>query len=171
MLKALFALSFYEKRIRDLIHDLKYRGRRSLARPLGRWLGFEISKCDCDFPDLVTAVPLYKRREQERGFNQSVLIARSTATFLNRPYRNLLARTKDTTSQTTISRRERRENIHGAFQCAGLIPAGATLLLIDDVYSTGSTMKEAASVLKQHGVTVYGAVIAYNFGTRFNVSR
>jgi competence protein ComFC len=167
-LGALFALSFYKKEMRGLIHDLKYHGRRSIARPLGRWLGFEIGKCGFDFPDLVTAVPLHKRREQERGFNQSVLIARATAAFLNRPYRNLLVRTKDTTSQTTISRLERQKNLRGAFNYAGSLPAGATLLLIDDVYSTGSTMKEAAAVLKQHGATVYGAVIAYNFGTRLS---
>jgi len=163
-LKALFALSPYDQGMRDLIHSLKYRGRRSLARPLGRWLGFEICQYDFCRPDLITAVPLHRRREKERGFNQSALIARSAAAFLKRPYRDLLVRTRDTISQTTISRRGRRENIRGAFRNMEKLPAGLTLLLIDDVCSTGSTMKEAASVLKQSGAVVYGAVAAYNFG-------
>lgn len=161
-LKSLFALAFYEDQWRLLLHNLKYGGRRSLARPLGRWLGFEIMQGQPCRPDLVVPVPLHRRREKERGFNQSMLIADHAARVMGKPALPLLAKNRDTLSQTTLSRRERLENVSGAFSALPGSLEGASVLLIDDVYSTGSTLKEGARVLHARGAVVSGAVIAYN---------
>ena len=161
-LRSLYALSRYDQQWRLLLHDLKYRKRRSLARPFGVWLAREIVLQKYCVPQLVVPVPLHRHREQERGFNQSALIAGHTARALGIPCRQLLTKNKDTVSQTTISRRERRENVCGAFSCLSPPPQGSVVLLIDDIYSTGATMKEAAAVLQSSGAKVYGAVVSYN---------
>jgi ComF family protein len=161
-LSSLVALTWYDRQWRQLLHDLKYRKRRSLARPFGRWLGREIIRQAFCEPDLVVPIPLHRCREKERGFNQSALIGRHTAAVLGVPCRQILSKIRHTQSQTTISRRERRENVRGAFGTVKLPPSGSTILLIDDIYSTGATMKEAAALLRKSGLTVHGAVIAYN---------
>ncbi len=161
-LEALFTISLYDQKWRHLIHDLKYRKRRASARPLGAWLASEIINQDYCAPDLVVPIPLHRTRERERGYNQSVLLARSTAQALNIPCRELLIKYKHTRSQTAITRRERHENLRGVFKCASPLPPGVTILLIDDVYSTGTTMKEASIVLHSRGARIFGAVIAYN---------
>lgn len=162
-LKSLFCLSFYEKGWRDMLHDLKFNERKSLARPLGLWLGSELVK-NKGRPvfDLVVPVPLHRLKERQRGYNQSEILARHVAKALGLPCVNLLERTRNTISQTTLSRLERRENIKGAFKPAGNIKKGARVLLVDDIYSTGSTMTEAAAVLKKAGANVFGAAAAYN---------
>jgi competence protein ComFC len=161
-LKGLMSLCFYENSWRDLLHSLKYHGKRFIARPLGAWIGSEVSKLEFCSPDLVVPIPLHRNRERERGFNQSALIARSAAKELGVPYSVLLEKVKDTPSQTRVSRRERRENVYKAFCCRKELESGTVILLIDDIYSTGSTMREPAKVLQDKGAIVYGAVVAYN---------
>lgn len=161
-LQSLYALSRYDHRWRFLLHDLKYRRRRYLARSLGVWLAQEIIRHEYCFPRVVVPVPLHRRREEERGFNQSALIAGYIARTLGIPCRQLLVKNKETISQTTISRRERYENVRGAFSCASAPEKGSVILLVDDIYSTGATMKEAAAVLHERGTKVYGAVVSYN---------
>lgn len=161
-LHSLYALSSYDQQWRYLLHELKYRKRRSLARPFGVWLAREMIEHKYCVPQVVVPVPLHRHREKERGFNQSALIAGYTAKTMGIPCRQLLTKSIDTISQTTISRKERRENVKGAFSCALLPSHGSVILLIDDIYSTGATMKEAAAVLQHNGATVYGAVVSYN---------
>ncbi len=161
-LHELFTLALYDQKWRRLIHDFKYKNRCSVARPLGKWLASEIVSQQYCFPDLVVPVPLHCRRENERGYNQSALLARYTAQALNVSCLHLLIKHRHTRTQTAISRLERFENVRGAFKSIKKLTPGGTVLLIDDVYSTGSTMKEAASILHDRGTRVYGAVIAYN---------
>ncbi|MGM0689357.1 MAG: ComF family protein [Bacillota bacterium] len=161
-LQSIFALSSYEQQLRFILHNLKYRKQRFLARPLGRWLGLEILTQQHCYPDLIVPVPLHRRRERERGFNQSDLIARHAGQILKKPVCKILFKSKDTRSQTTLSRRDRFKNNRGAFNCPLPPPKGSVVLLIDDIYSTGSTIKEAAAVLQNSGSIVHGAVIAYN---------
>ena len=165
-LQGLFVIALYDQGWRRLIHDLKYRNRRSVFRPLGAWLAAEIVNSRYCRPDLVAPVPLHPRREKERGYNQGALLARHTARALGVPCRSLLAREKHTRSQTAISRLERQENVRGVFRALEADHGGATVLLIDDVYSTGSTMKEAAAALQASGAKVFGAALAYNPGPR-----
>ncbi len=161
-LQSLFALSYYVGQWRFLLHNLKYYKCRSLARPLGRWLGLEIITRQFCQPDVIVSIPLHIFREKERGFNQSSLIASYTARTIGKRHLPLLNKTIDTISQTTLSRRERFENIRNVFSSNKILPQGTEVMLIDDIYSTGSTMKEAAKVLSSSGAKVHGAVIAYN---------
>jgi ComF family protein len=131
--------------LREIIHHLKYADRVSLAKPLGSLLK------DCLEREpfkggIVIPVPLYRRRERERGFNQAELIASG----LDRPMNShLLRRRKNTPSQTGLSRNERKRNLAGAFEVRGGVTG--SVIVVDDVYTTGSTMNEIARTLKRAG--------------------
>lgn len=160
--QGLFALSWYEGEWRRMLHRLKYEGRRQLARPLGRWLGTLLLKQGGWTLDLVIPVPLHRLREAERGFNQTLLIARYTAQVLRLPLLPLLIKSRSTHSQTGLSRQERLNNVAGTFTYNGPDTRGKTALLLDDIYTTGATIREAAAVLQRQGMKVFGAVTAYN---------
>ncbi len=161
-LGGLFCLSFYEKNWREILLALKFRQQRSLARPLGLWLGEEIHKNAKNDFSLVVPVPLHRLRERERGYNQSALLAKNVAQALNLPYKNLLERTVATRSQTALTRQQRRENVRGAFRLKSAPARGARILLVDDIFTTGATITEAASLLVKEGALVQGAVAAFN---------
>ncbi len=143
-----------------MLHRLKYRGERQLSRPLGDWLGTALLETGWA-PDLVVFIPLHPRKALERGYNQSELVARRVAKVLKLPLIPALEKVKDTPSQTGLSRRERYKNAAGAFALFRALPPGSTALLVDDIYTTGATMKEAAAVLSRSGAVVYGAVAAF----------
>ena len=96
--------------------------------------------------EFIIPVPLHSARQRARGFNQAELIARE----LGRPVNDkLLRRRKDTPSQTGLSRRQRRQNLAGAFEVRSTVKGD--LIVVDDVYTTGSTMNEIARTLKRAG--------------------
>ena len=133
--------------VRDLVHNLKYNNVRTSAPELGR---------------LMAAVPLHSRRERNRGYNQSVLLARAVGEATGIPLDDrLLTRTRDTAPQVTMkSPEERRRNIEDAFECSGDVK-GASVLLIDDVVTTGGTMSACAKPLKTAGAnSVWGLSLA-----------
>lgn len=111
--------------------------------------------------DVVTSIPLHKSRLRERGFNQSSLIAERVADYLRTPFNEtLLERVKNTKIQSGLVRKERVENIKGAFELMGSVK-GKKVLLVDDVWTTGSIMRECVKVLKRNGVKeVWGLVLA-----------
>ena len=133
--------------LREIIHHLKYSDRVSLANPLGDVL----KKCLDLEPfrgELVVPVPLHPARERERGYNQAELIAGR----LGRPIaRRLVRRRKNTPSQTGLSRNERQKNLAGAFEVRPGVKVSGTVIVVDDVYTTGSTMHEIARTLKRAG--------------------
>jgi len=138
------------------IHRLKYQERVHLAKDLARW-----TLAQCEGPDflpkvdMIIPVPLHPRRLKERGFNQSQLLGRVLAKKLNIPCDPfILIRTKDTDPQVGLSEKERRENVRGAFaispgMCSHI--EGKTLLVLDDVMTTGATVEECARTLKSAG--------------------
>jgi ComF family protein len=131
--------------VREIIHHLKYSDRISLAKPLA-----EIVKACLDREPftgaLIVPVALHPHREKERGFNQAQLIA----SRLGRPVsRHLLRRKKNTPSQTGLTRNERKRNLAGAFEVRGAVRG--TVIVVDDVYTTGSTLDEVSRTLKRAG--------------------
>lgn len=112
---------------------------------------------------ILIPVPLYKKRMKERGFNQSEEIGKELAKFLKIPLiKNNLIKTKETLSQTKLTRNEREENIKNAFSVknGGKIKR-KKILLIDDIYTTGATMEECARILKKSGArSVWGVAVA-----------
>lgn len=145
----------YNDFAREIVSLFKYRGRERLAHPLGRMMFDSIVGHDPP-PDLITYVPLHPSRLKERGFNQAELLARVISSRLNRPLVPLLKRIRPTGPQSLKSRRERLVSLRGAFALAdrasvGKI-AGTRVLIVDDVYTTGSTLEECARILKEGGV-------------------
>ena len=111
--------------------------------------------------DLVVPVPLHPARQRERGFNQAELLAAELRRVSGLTVRNVLQRTRYTTTQTQFDRSERMENLRGAFRLRrGSNVQDLRMLLVDDVLTTGSTLSECASVLREAGALSVHAVTA-----------
>ncbi|MDD5738742.1 MAG: ComF family protein [Candidatus Pacebacteria bacterium] len=108
-------------------------------------------------------VPLFKKRERTRGYNQSAVIAEILSVAYKLPFqKNNLIKIKNTKSQTEFSKKQREQNIAGAFAIKNpALISEKTIFLVDDVFTTGSTMEECARVLKANGAKkVFGIVVA-----------
>jgi ComF family protein len=162
------AYGAYQGALRDLIHLLKYQGVRPAANLLGRMAGEILLSFAPGFgpePPLVIPVPLFPLKMRSRGFNQAELIARvalrqSGVGAELRP--ELLERTRLTESQTGLSRAQRRRNLQGAFSVAApQVVSGRDVLLVDDVFTTGTTVSECARVLLRAGAArIWVATVA-----------
>ena len=150
------AYGSYDRELRDLIHLLKFQQVRPAAAVLGRMLAETIANLEQAMPVgriAVVPVPLHKRKQAQRGFNQAEMIARAALQRLARPKRfelstGVLVRRCETGSQIGLTRHERRENLRGAFAVSD--PSRILkrdILLIDDVLTTGTTAAECAWVL------------------------
>lgn len=148
--------------VRTAVHALKYDGLRCMTGFLtGRFAG----RLGGWFPDtsVVAPVPLHQNRLRERGFNQSLLIAMGAAKELDASLSiDGLVRTRDTMPQVALPPREREANVKGAFAVAGKDEfAGRGVLLVDDVFTTGATVRECARVLRKAGAEkVYVLTVA-----------
>ncbi len=157
------ALAFgsYDGNLRGLIHLLKYEQVRPAARVLGELLAraaAPFQATEVGVPQVLVPVPLHSSRLRQRGFNQAELIARAAlesspawATGI-RLSPAVLGRKRATDSQTGLTRHQRRENIRGAFAVARPEEVeGKEVLLVDDVFTTGTTVSECAKVLRRAG--------------------
>ena len=131
--------------LREVIHHFKYTDRVSLARPLGRMLRECIDHGEF-LGTVVIPVPLHRRRERQRGFNQAELLARMLGRNVDT---RILRRRKNTPSQTGLSRSQRTLNLAGAFEVCG--PVQECIIVVDDVFTTGSTLHEISKTLKRAG--------------------
>ena len=161
---ALGAPYLYEGKIMDGVHQLKYSGKKQLADSLGMLLGsFSLSWLPESAEGIIMPVPLHPKKLRQRKFNQSLLLARSIKPSLEMELDYLsLRRTRHTQPQTGLKKDERRKNVRKAFELNGTVHLkGKTIVLIDDVATTGSTVNECARVLKKAGVEkVYCLVLA-----------
>ncbi len=135
---------------RDLIHSFKYRGRWRLACTMGHWFGSALRRSGLyDTVDMVIPLPLHPLKRIRRGYNQSEYIADGIAAELSlRVERHNVVRSRNTPSQTRLPRRERAQNVAGAF--AVKHPerlAGRHILLVDDVMTTGATLISCAQAI------------------------
>ena len=143
----------YEGILQALIQRLKYDGYRPLAKPLGRFLAEAVRRLDAQPFDLTVPVPLHRRRQRQRGFNQAALLAAQVAPLLGTPPGNKdCVRVRDTPPQTGLRAAARRKNVAGAFH----VPEpqrieGRRVLLIDDVLTTGATANSCAQALLDAG--------------------
>ncbi len=148
------AVARFDDVMRDLVHDLKFRDRHDARRLFGRWLveaGAELLTS----ADVIVPVPLTRWRLFGRRFNQAAILADELARATRIPAEPLaLLRTRRTQPQVGLTRVQRRKNVAGAFAVAsaraGRI-AGASVLLVDDVITTGATARACARALKRAG--------------------
>jgi ComF family protein len=164
------AYGSYESGLRDLIHILKYQQVRPAANVLGRMLVEVIAELESGWGAahvLVVPVPLYAAKLRQRGFNQAELIARmalklSPARAAHMLCTDVLERSRDTRSQIGLSRHQRRENLRGAFRVTDREKiSGREILLVDDVFTTGTTASECARVLRRAGAArIWVATVA-----------
>ncbi len=152
------ALFRYEFPVDRLVQALKYGHQLALANGFGQDLSRKILAAE---HDLILPLPLHPSRLQNRGFNQSAEIARTIGRELGVPMNtNCLTRTRATPPQAALPLRERARNVRGAFECSADL-AGQRILLVDDVMTSGSTLRECARILKLHGAAqVTLAVVA-----------
>lgn len=168
--KRAVAYGSYDNEMRGLIHLLKFARVRGVARLLGRRMAEAVLLLEGEAAAelMVIAVPLFKQRERQRGYNQSVLLADEALRCLEqlRPSWRLTAaheameRRKSTESSFVLSRKGRRRNLRGAFHVTGDV-RGREVLLIDDILTSGATARECARVLMRAGATkVWVATLA-----------
>lgn len=143
------AVGHYQGALKAIVHALKYDGRRSLARPLAELMRFAGAELIIE-ATVAVPVPLHRSRLRERGFNQALDLAK----HIGIPVCPALARVRRTPSQTRLHADGRAGNVAGAFL---VTPAGRTLrtetvLLVDDVRTTGATLDACAAALKATGV-------------------
>lgn len=147
--------------IRHALHALKYRGNFALGDALAKHLSDYVVTLSWTV-DLVVPVPLGKSRARERGYNQVGLVAMPLASLNHWRYApRAVARTRDTRSQVGLSIAERKANVSGAFFADSAFVRGATILLMDDVSTTGATIFACASALMDAGAkSVYALTLA-----------
>lgn len=154
----------YRGALRTVLHGFKYERLTCVSDDLVQLLRACVATHYADRRfDAVVSVPLHVVRERERTYNQSALLAAGLARAIGVEFwRRSVRRVRATESQTTLSARERRSNVRGAFEC--ISPAwaeGRSFLLIDDVMTTGATVNEVADVLRDAGaVNVCVATVA-----------
>jgi ComF family protein len=155
-----FAVSFsgYDGKLRSLLHLLKYEQLRPAENVLGAKLAEAIALREItdSKPVLLIPVPLHRSKRRQRGFNQSELLARFALRHLDRSrfalHAGNLRRVRATVSQTGLTRHQRRENVRGAFVVtAPERVQDRSVIVIDDVYTTGTTLNECARVLRAAG--------------------
>lgn len=146
----------YDFPVDRLIHALKYGHQLAIAP----WLGRCITPGIRQDVDLIIPLPLHPERLRERGFNQSMEIARTIGQHLRLPVdHDTLFRTRPTPSQAGLVLKARHRNVKGAFECTADL-TGRHVLLVDDVMTSGATANECARVLKLHGASEVSIAVA-----------
>lgn len=147
------SLMSYQGDVRKSLYRLKYGNKREyancygeeMAKYLGKWIRQQkITK--------IVPVPLHPARQRARGYNQAALLAESLGRQMGIPVdETLLYRTKKTAPQKVLTGMQRKQNLAGAFSVKRAIPAGERILLVDDIFTTGSTVDAAAKSLRRAG--------------------
>jgi len=143
------ALLPYEGRLRRRMHRLKFFEEPSHARTFAAAVRESGALADLSL-DVVSPVPMRRDRYIQRGYNQAALLAKEIAGGLHLPYLELLSKTKSTPPQHALNKGSRQSNLLGAFR-ANADLSNLRVLLVDDILTTGSTVRECAATLKQAG--------------------
>lgn len=141
----------YRPPLPRLVHAFKYRGLESAGRALADWLAGALPRWPELLPvDAVVPVPLHPARERERGFNQALTLARAAARAARAPLLEALRRRADTAPQWRFGRGTRSRRLEGSF-AAALPVQGMSLLLVDDVCTSGGTLEACGTALREAG--------------------
>ncbi|GAB6179388.1 ComF family protein [Desulfotomaculum defluvii] len=148
------AVGPYEGSLREAIHSLKYKGRKTLVPMLGQLLlAVVLQQPEMQKIDAVIPVPMSRRRMRQRGFNQAALLAQEVAQGLQKPLLlSALTKPVETLPQTGLNKTQRQENLKGAFRVQEPLQIkDKNLLIVDDVFTTGSTVAAVTQTLHSQG--------------------
>ena len=154
---------FYYKDVARAIYRFKYSGRQEYAKVFGKEMAYYLGEYIKEIqPDAIIPVPLYRRKERKRGYNQSVLLARVLGEELHIPvYERILIRSRDTKPLKFLNPEERLNNLKKAFILAENGVKLKRVIIIDDIYTTGSTIDAIAELLIERGIEeVYFVTLA-----------
>ncbi len=152
----------YSGEMRDSVARMKFQNRRDYLPFYGEAMGRALAgRLRLWRPKAILPVPMHPKKRRRRGFNQAELLAGELARFTGIPLKNdILKCVRLTEDQKKLDRRARQRNLRGIFSVEGDISDLGSVLLVDDVFTTGSTVDELARVLKRHGMErVYFAVL------------
>lgn len=160
---AVFAWGKYDGQLKRAIALMKYNNKPELGKYLGKllgevWLNSELIK----FQHKVTVIPipLHRKKLKDRGFNQAEIIAKGFCQVTGYSLESkALIRVRNTKAMFDLSPEERSENLQGAFSIGNKLPKDP-VLLVDDIYTMGTTVKESTTVLRQHKIKVIGVAVA-----------
>lgn len=165
--RVLYAAAPYEGVFKQAIQRLKYGKQTYLAEVLGEIMASHLSS-KVKFPfDMIVPVPLASRKEAQRGFNQSQLLAKVISFKLGIPLeKGLLLKSRETKTQASLKKDKRLENLKGVFTVTRKLLNSPSILLVDDIFTTGATVQEAALALRKAGagrveVAVWAKSIGY----------
>ena len=141
---------YFENRLRDALHAFKFERRKDVGKHLISLIRDKISTLS-DIADVIIPIPVTEKRLKERGFNQAFIISEEISRITLRPVLHAaLHKIRETADQFTLSKDERRKNIKGVFAVRNAKEvAGKKILLVDDLFTTGYTVREASRVLKR----------------------
>ena len=170
-----FAWGLYAGALKRSITALKYNNQPKLAHPLGKWLGeawnstIPAANSPAAKSLLVMPIPMHQDKQKQRGFNQAELIAEAFCeqTQLSLERRALI-RIRATEAQFSLAANAREQNLAGAFQVNSTFRnrSSRSVLLIDDIYTTGATARAAIQALQQQGLSVWGIAAVARAGTQ-----
>jgi ComF family protein len=161
---SVFAWGRYSGGLKRAIAAFKYENQPQLARPLGQylaqtWLTANQGSTGCT----IVPIPLHTSRQKQRGFNQADLLAKHFCELTRLPLESAgLERSQETTAQFKLSATEREQNLAEAFRVGKAFlkkPPSNPVLLLDDIYTTGATIKSAAQALRRRGIRVQGVIV------------
>ena len=152
--KKVYCAGVYSKNLQKLIRGLKYHNQKDLAYYLAKFMAEYFSKITDKTDFEIIPAPIYPKREKKRKYNHMNLVGEELARITNNSLnKNLIKRVKDTKPQYKLKRHERLQNLNGAFEVDKSNYTGKTLLLIDDICTTGSTFEEMIKEFAKHGIT------------------
>lgn len=143
------SICLYEGIAREMVHRLKYNGNREIALSMAAMMERVLSESVSAY-DIIVPVPASDARMKKRGYNQAELIANELSNLVNIPVKKLLSKTRDTPSQVLYDAGSRWYNVKGSFSCNSDLH-GKSVLLVDDVITTGATMHYCAEEIKLRG--------------------
>lgn len=146
-LEGIFSCYRYNKHAKQVLKLIKYDGYHDLVADVVRSMATAFPNLPIGY-DFLVPIPIHKKRFEKRGFNQAELIAKG----LTWNYQDILLRTKNTTAQAELDKEQRMFNVQDAFSIGPSTKVkGKTILLIDDVFTTGATLENCAEILKKAG--------------------
>lgn len=157
-----YCMGTYNENLRKLIRAVKYHNKKELARSLAGFMNTLLENINVkDKKFEIVPVPLYKDREKQRGYNHMLLVAQELSVLTGFPVNDrLITRVKNTRPQYKLTKPERNENMKNAFSVDVEQYNGKSLLILDDLCTTGSTLEEMIREFKKHGITDIHALVA-----------